>query len=102
MVTLDSSSKKDSYFSNELGNLGFDLMAMIREMIMNGTVGQQYLQGVLLNELGLNAKCWPLRITPAALSLLGCVLICRLGEGSGIGAKNSDGDDPLTVNIWKG
>ena len=105
---MDAGSKRESSLGCELANLGVDLMEMLQEMIVGGVIGPQYLQGVLLNELGLTAKCWPLRISPAALSLLGRVLVCRLG-GEGHAAvpadgKNGDknGDDRLAVNIWKG
>lgn len=107
---LDSGSKKETNFITELSSVGMELMEMLQEMIVSGVIGQQYLQGVLLNELGLSAKCWPLKIPPASLSLLGRVLVCRLGEGQGgtmtapAEGKNGDknGDDPLAVNIWKG
>ncbi len=113
---LDSGSKKESTFIAELTNLGNELMDMLQEMIVSGVIGQQYLQGVLLNELGLSAKCWPLKITPASLSLLGRVLVCRLGEGQAAatttatttttegrnGGGDRNGDDRLAVNIWKG
>lgn len=104
IVMVDSSSKKEANFNVELVGLGADVMEMLQEMVMNGIVGHQYLQGVLLNELGLNAKCWPLKVSSAALSLLGRVLVCRLEEGVGMGngGGRNGGDDPLTVNIWKG
>lgn len=80
-------------------------MEMVQEMIVSGIINRQYLHSVLLNELGLNAKCWPLQVTPAALSLLGRVLVCRFGEGYGNGGGDGGSkseDDHLTVNIWKG
>ena len=94
---FDSNSKPEYNFSSELVEVGSDLMEMLQEMIVGGVINQQYLQGVLLNELGLSAKCWPLHIPPASLALLGHVLVCRLGEGQG-----RNGDDCLAVNIWKG
>ena len=97
---LDSSTKVEAGFVSELTGLGSDLIEMLQEMIVSNVIGQQYLQGVLLNELGLSAKCWPLHIPHASLSLLGRVLVCRLGEGQEGGARSVD--DRLTVNIWKG
>ena len=94
---LDSSSKVESSFVLELAGFGSDLMDMLQAMIVSGVIGQQYLQGILLNELGMSAKCWPLKITHSSLSLLGRVLVCRLGEEGGKGE-----DDRLAVNIWKG
>lgn len=96
---LDSGSKVEVGFASELASLGSDLMEMVQEMIVSDLIGQQYLQGILLNELGMSAKCWPLHIPHASLSLLGRVLVCRIGEGQE-GVKN--GDDRLAVNIWKG
>lgn len=99
---LNASSKVEPSLNSELAGFGSDLMEMLQEMIVGGLIGQQYLQGVLLNELGLSTKCWPLHIPPASLSLLGRVLVCRLGEGQGNGNGAKNGDDRLIVNIWKG
>ena len=92
-------------FSTDLVGFGRDLYDMLNEMIMNGVINHEYLQGVFVHELGLNTKCWPLHIAPTSLSLLARVLICRLQQHSlkkQGDEKEQAVDDPLAVGIWKG
>lgn len=76
------------------------LTDMVHEMVIGGMIGQDRLQGVLLHELGLNHKCWPLNLSPSILSLLARVLICRLQYQSTHPTQSCD--DTLTLSIWKG
>ena len=76
------------------------LTEMIHEMVIEGMIGQDRLQGVLLHELGLNHKCWPLNLSSSVLSLLARVLICRL-QYHGTHLTQSS-DDTLALSIWKG
>lgn len=85
----------------ELGAFASVLTEAIHEMVIGGMIGQDRLQGVLLHELGLNPKCWPLDLSPAVLSLLARVLICRLQYHSTHHQPQSP-DDTLTLSIWKG
>lgn len=98
---LDADSKVEASFVSELRGLGSDLMEMLQEMIMSDVISQQYLQGILLNELGMSTKCWPLHIPHTSLLLLGRVLVCRLAGSEGGDSARSE-DDRLAVNIWKG
>lgn len=103
-------SKSDEVKSKIVSNLGeedlrvfaSELMEMMHEMIMNGAINHDVLQGILLHELGLNTRCWPLHVTPTSLSLLGRVLVCRLQQHQSEDKKQRSDDDPLAVNIWKG
>ena len=102
--------KSDGVKSKIVSNLGeedlqcfaSELMEMTHEMIMNGAIDHDVLQGILLHELGLNTRCWPLHVTPTSLSLLGRVLVCRLQQHQSDDKKQRSDDDPLAVNIWKG
>ena len=97
---LASSSLKQN-----LASLGVDILKMVHQMILNDA-GQHMLHDILLHELGLSAKCWSLAIPAASLSVLACVLVCRLQRqnqepADGAGSKPT-GDDQLAVSIWKG
>lgn len=86
----------------DLRSFASELMEMVHEMIMSGAINHGLLQGVLLHELGLNTRCWPLHVTPMSLSLLGRVLVCRLQRHQSGEERQRSDDDPLAVNIWKG
>ena len=70
------------------------LLEMLHSLITRGLINEGH-QGLLLRELELNARCWPLRVSPACLSVLGRVLVYRGGLEYASG-------DPLAINIWKG
>lgn len=101
-----SSEVKSKVVSNlgeeDLRSFASELMEMVHEMIMTGAINHGLLQGVLLHELGLNTRCWPLHVTPMSLSLLGRVLVCRLQRHQSGEERQRSDDDPLAVNIWKG
>lgn len=102
MNTTDPSAQGDSSKTRavELGAFASMLTDTIHEMVIGGMIGHDRLQGVLLHELGLNPKCWPLNVSPSVLSLLARVLICRLQYNSTHNPQSPD--DTLTLSIWKG
>lgn len=88
-----------------LSNLGVDLLKMVHQMVLNDS-SQHLLHDVLLHELGLSAKCWSLAIPAPSLSVLACVLVCRLQKQNQEPVEGADSkptsDDQLTVSIWRG
>ena len=80
----------------DLASVYSDLMELVHEMILN-EASYHMLHGVLLHELGLSAKCWPLQVPLSSLSVLGRVMVCRLQRQSQEGLT-----DQLPVSIWKG
>ena len=63
--TLDTGTVKSKVVSNLGGDLttfASELMEMSHELIMSGTLSHEIFHGVLLHELGLNARCWPLQV----------------------------------------
>ena len=108
-IVKEPKSKLATSLGDSLVLFGTSLMTVIQEMIMSGAINHDYLQGVLLHELGLHTKCWPLSISPMTLSLLGQVLVCRLqkqaaerGTEDGQDKLPAQNDDSLAVSIWKG
>ena len=73
-------------------------MDFLRKLIVTGALNHEFHHDILLNELGLTPRCWPLSLPPSPLSLLGLVMVCRLQRRAGA----EDGDDRLAVSIWKG
>ena len=71
-----------------------DILEMLHSLVMRGLISDGH-QGLLLRELELNARCWPLQVPRVCLSLLGRVLVYR-------GRAEHPSGDPLAVNIWKG
>lgn len=71
------------------------LLEMVHSAIVRGLIDEGH-QGLLLRELELNTRCWPLRISRPCLSVLGWVLVYRGG------LNHSNGGDPLAINIWNG
>ncbi len=51
--------------------LGADLLEVLHSLVMRGVLGEG-LQGLLLRELELNPKCWPLQVRP--LSHMTCMV----------------------------
>jgi len=71
-----------------------DVSDMLHDLVMRGLISDPH-QGLLLRELELNHRCWPLQVSKVCLSLLGRVLVYR-------GRMEYPNGDPLAINIWKG
>ena len=99
--TLADSGRQVLLEADQFGSFAADLSEMVHKMIMEDVIGRERLQGVLLHELGLSTRCWPLQVSPTVLSLLARVLVCRLQYQS-VQAPESECDDSLILLIWKG
>ena len=57
---------------------GTEVVEMLHEMVLSGAIGPELMHGLLLHELSLNVRCWPLQVRPCPFHLQTTPLICIL------------------------